>query len=294
MRRRTKVLTVIAVVFAAGGAFVVHQIATGGEVTEVGVDEAIDRYREQVGPATTVASLAVAPPTVPATAPVATATVPASTAAPTTTEPPVVVSLPAPGVYQYATTGFDRISALAGARHDYPEITTMTVVPLDTCVQLRWDVAVERWNTADWCLANDAIAQIRYLGFHEFFDVPAQNEYVCTGDPRPLDAEPGTTWTTTCTMSDDAGGTTTFTGTAIERTTRTVAGTDIPVLHLRYDVAVAGSSTGTQRIEGWYRTTDGLPVREEMSTTTTQTTVIGDTEFEEEYVIELLTPTPAS
>ena len=85
-----------------------------------------------------------------------------------------------------------------------------------------------------------------------------------------------------------------FAGTVIDRTTLTVAGTEIPVLHLRYDVDVVGESTGHQSVEGWYRTTDGLPVREHLTIATKQDTVIGTTNFDETYTIDLLTPTPAS
>jgi hypothetical protein len=130
------------------------------------------------------------------------------------------------------------------------------------------------------------------VGYHEFFGTPGENDYTCDGDPRPFDATAGTTWTMTCRMADRT--TTSFIGTVIERTTLTVAGTEIPVLHLTYDVDVAGESTGHQSVEGWYRTTDGLPVREHLTIATKQDTVIGTTNFDETYTIDLLTPTPAS
>jgi hypothetical protein len=88
--------------------------------------------------------------------------------------------------------------------------------------------------------------------------------------------------------------TSSFTGTVIERTTLMVAGTEIPVLHVRSDVDVVGESTGTQTVESWYRLTDGLPVREHLTISTQQNTVIGTTNFEETYTIDLITPEPAS
>ena len=80
----------------------------------------------------------------------------------------------------------------------------------------------------------------------------------------------------------------------IERTTLPVGGAEIAVLHLRYDVDVVGESTGHQSVEGWYRTIDGLAVREQLIIVTKQDTVIGTTNFDETYTIDLLTPTPAS
>ncbi len=299
MKRRTAVLLGVALgVVAASGAYAWHRLATGGEVTEVGVAEAIDRYREQAGVTATGPPRSSAPP-VTEIRPVTTTraqstTVPATTEVhvATTTTAPVAHSLVAPGVYQYATRGFDQVDALTGARHDYPEITTMTVVPYGCGVRLRWDVAVERWDSWDWCLGDGALRQTGWVGYHEFFGTPGRNDYTCDGDPRPLDAPAGTTWEMTCRMADRT--TTTFTGTVLERTTLTVAGTEIPVLHLRYEVDVAGESTGHQSVEGWYRTTDGLPVREHLTISTEQDTVIGTTRFDEDYTIDLLTATPAS
>ena len=210
----------------------------------------------------------------------------------TTTAAPVVHSLVAPGVYQYATSGFDRVDALTGARHDYPTITTITVVPYGCGVRLRWDVAVERWDSWDWCLDGDGLRQTGWVGYHEFFGTAGRNDYTCDGDPRPLDAPAGTTWAMTCRMADRT--TTSFAGTVIERTTLPVGGTEIAVLHLRYDVDVVGESTGHQSVEGWYRTIDGLAVREQLIIATKQDTVIGTTNFDETYTIDLLTPTPAS
>jgi hypothetical protein len=287
VRRRTITLVAVAVagVIVAVGAYVGHRLSTGGEVTVVGVDDALDRFREQVGASS--ASVPSPPTHTPDATPTTAVVEPRST----TTEP-TSVSLPAPGVYLYATTGFDQIDALNGARHEYPSITTITVIPYDCGVQLRWDVAIERWDTWDWCLDGDAIRQSGWVGYHEFFGVAGQNDNTCDGDARPLDAPAGTTWSMTCRMGDRT--TSSFTGTALGRTTLTVADTSIPVQHLRYDVDVVGESTGTQVVEGWYRTSDGLPVREQLTISTRQSTVIGMTNFEEIYTIELLTPTPAS
>jgi hypothetical protein len=290
MRRRTTALIVATVVIAGGGGYTVYRIETGGRVTEVGLADALERYREQSDATASVAAPEPAAPTSP------TSTTPTTTVMPTTatTSPPAPVraSLPAPGVYQYATNGFDQIDTLGGARHDYPAVTTMTVIPHGCGVQLRWDVAAERWNTWDWCIEGDAIRQTAWFAYHEFFGVGGENAYACDGDPRPLDAPAGTRWTMTCRMDDRT--TSTFRASVVDRTTLPVAGADVPVLHVRYDVDVAGESTGTQVLESWYRTGDGLVVREQLTTATVQSTVIGDAIFEEAYTIDLLTPTPAS
>ena len=75
--------------------------------------------------------------TVPTTAPPTTATpTTGTTAAPATTATPVdgtgfdVGTAPGdPGLYVYATLGFEEIDALGGARHDYPSETFITIQP---------------------------------------------------------------------------------------------------------------------------------------------------------------------
>jgi hypothetical protein len=302
VKRRTAVILgalAVLVVAAAGGAYAWHRLATGGKVTEVGVAEALDRYREQIDATTTGPSATTVPAPTLTAATTEVDSVTTLTTSPTTeivtastTNVPFVHSLVAPGVYQYATRGFDRVDALTGARHDYPEITTITVVPFGCGVRLRWDVAVERWDSWDWCLDGSGLRQTGWVGYHEFFGTPGQNDYACDGDPRPLDAPAGTMWAMTCRMADRTA--TAVTGTVIERTTLMVAGTEIPVLRLRYEVDVVGESTGHQSVEGWYRTTDGLPVREHLTITTKQDTAVGTTNFDETYTIDLLTATPAS
>ena len=117
MKRRTAVLVgaVVVLVVAAGGIYAWHRLATGGKVTEVGVAEAIDRYREQIDTTTTGPPATTAAPTTEVQA--ITATMPRPRPRSTPSRPPRsrrCISLAAPGVYQYATTGLDSVDALDG------------------------------------------------------------------------------------------------------------------------------------------------------------------------------------
>jgi hypothetical protein len=293
-RPRTLVVVAVVLILIGGGAYVLQRLASGGRVTELDIDAVVADFREDV--ATASAPPTSAPPT--STTPIAPAstapasTAPSSTAPPSTTStvPEAVPTLPAPGVYSYATTGYDQVDVLTGARHDYPELTTMTVIPHGCGVRLRWDVAVERWDSWDWCLEGRAIRLVAATTHHEFFGVAGVNEYHCAGAPRPLDAEPGTEWTTVCRVEDR--DTSTMRATVLGRVTVTVEGEAVPALHVRYDVELAGVSTGTQTIEGWYRTADGLPLREIFAVNTVQDSPIGAAAFEERSSITLLSLTP--
>ena len=280
MKKRTAIIIGVVVVIVGGaGVYVAKRLSAGGEVTEVGIERVLETFRATVSTTSTNPSTTV-PPTA--------STDPSRTT--TSTLPPP--ALPALGVYQYATTGFDAVDVLTGARHEYPAVTTITVTPEGCGVRLRWDVAVERWATWDWCLDGAAVRLDGWSGHHEFFDVAATNDYVCSGEPRPLDAEPGTTWQMVCRIEDR--DTSTYTGTVMARTSVTIGGVAVPALHVRYDVVVEGVSTGTQTIEGWYRLTDGLPLRETTTTNTSQDTPVGRSGFEERSTIELMSLTPMS
>jgi hypothetical protein len=295
----------LALVVAACGVYVANRLASGGRTTEVGVERAVEAFRSQaastvagstvagtaaVAGSTAVAGTTTVPPAVTAAAAGVTTVAPATPSA--AAAPLPGPALPAAGVYAYATTGHHAVDVLTGARRDYPAVTTITVTPSGCGVQLRWDVAAERWDTWDWCLDGAGIRLTGWTGYHEFFEVAGRSDYACTGDPRPLDAEPGTTWSMVCRVDDR--DTSTYTGTVIGQTSVVVGGTVVPALHVRYDIEVVGVSTGSQTVEGWYRTTDGLPLREVLATTTEQQTVIGTTSFEERSTIELVSVTPQS
>jgi hypothetical protein len=290
VKRRTIVIGVLAVMIIGAGAYVGKRLSEGGRVTEVGVERAVDRFREQV--ASTVApSTTIAPSGTGSSVP-ADARVSTSSTISTTTVAAPEHRLPAVGVYAYATIGFDAVDVLNGARHEYPETTTITVTAHGCGVRLRWDVAVQRWDSWDLCLDGTGIRVVAWSGYHEFFGVGGRNDYVCDGDPRPLDASTGTTWEMVCRVGDR--DTSTFRGTVLGRPAVVIEGTSVVALHVRYDVDVVGASTGTQTIDGWYRTTDGLPLREAVTVMTAQDTPIGTSNFEEQSTIELVSLTPAS
>lgn len=264
-------------------------------MTEIGVADALERFREDVATTTTSSLPVTSPPPVTTTTTTPRAGPAGSTphetrAEPATTTAPPAPELPQPGVYRYATTGYDEVDALTGARHDYPAETTLTISPHDCGVRLRWDVAEERWDTWDWCLDGAGIRLVAATSYHEFFGVAGVNEYECTGDPQPLDAEPGTRWTVVCRAGDR--DTSTKHGVVVDRGPFRVDGVDVPALHVRYDVDVVGNSNGVQTIEGWYRTTDGLPLQETVAIDTEQDSPLGQVTFQERATIELLSLTP--
>ncbi len=177
-------------------------------VTEITLDQVLDRYRDEVaerggtpppagaqvvvGVTTSVAppsTGAVRPGPPPATLTAVATSVP-TTQAPEPTAPEPQLVLPAPGVYQYATEGREHVTALGGTEHRYPATTTITVTPAGCGVHLRWDLLAERYEEWSLCLADGAIVlQPDGVQFHEFYGQQQTDAATCLG-AVPLNPPP--------------------------------------------------------------------------------------------------------
>lgn len=278
MRARYVAIAVSALLIVAGVAlWFLHPILFGrGKSTEVSIDEVLRRYEE-------------------ATTPVIVGT----TVAPTTSLGPpgslVTTTLaidPAPqlrpGVYVYQTTGRDEIDALNGDFHVYPDTTTVTVFELgDGCRRFRWDVLVERWQEWERCERGLAVATVRFVNFDTFFGQSQTDSYVCEGEARPLDADPGTTWTFTC--SD--GVVDTYTGEVVGRERLAVGGVEVDALHVRVSID-NGYPQDVQLTDSWYLLGTDLLLAQTASNDTTNPSPVGDVHYTERYEIRLTSLDP--
>lgn len=247
-------------------------VLRANRTTPVTVDDAVASFRSASttappAPARTVESTAPAPPTVAARA----------------------ARLPELGVYVYATTGWESVDALSGTRREYPAETAM-VVTADGCgVLSRWTVAAERWDGWRTCVVPEGITSTAYEAYHEFFGIGTNRSYLCDGDPRPVEAPAGATWTLVCSGDGDVS---TQVGTVVGSVDVTVGGEQVRTQHVRIDVTPTGGSVGTQAIERWVVPETGLVVREQSATDTRQGTQVGRVHFQEQYRIELRSLTP--
>ena len=254
-------------------------LVRGGQTTEVSVEEAVEQFRAAELGESGVGSVASTNAIV--------TTTPVASAAPVTTSP---LTVPEPGVYVYATTGFDSVDALTGARHEYPAHTTVTISSEGCGVRVRWNAVRERWEEWQWCPVDGGIETVAYGSFHEFFDTSATTAYQCDGDPLPMMAATGTTWQMACKQGET--DTSVFAGHVVGTERIDVGATAVMALHVRYAVTVSGGSTGTRVIDRWLRPGDGLVVREDSSTDTVQSTVLGEVHYEERYTMVLTSVIP--
>jgi hypothetical protein len=194
-----------------------------------------------------------------------------------------------PGVYVYATTGEESISALGGTTHRYPARSTITVTTAPCGMTLRWDVLKTRTTTWEICAEGEQQEVASWVERHVFFGQDDRTTWRCVGwtwlpgpgseERAPLECDGGDT-----TMSgavEDLG---------VE--TLTVAGDPVATVHLRVRAAERGVARGPVVEDRWVESETGLPVRVRYSVRTANVSPIGDVTFTERFTVRLLSLEP--
>lgn len=196
--------------------------------------------------------------------------------------------LPAPGVYVYTTTGHDSVDALNGDHHDYPASTTMTVTAAGCGIDIRWDVAVERWMQWRQCKDGMHISEPSLSNFDQFFGQPQLDAYDCSGESRPLDAAVGATWTFQCSEN---GALESYHGTVVGVEQRTVGSSSVGTLHVRVSID-DGDATDRQVTETWYLQGTDIVVAQTSASATSNSSPVGTVHYSEQYTIALTSLVP--
>ncbi|MBV8958920.1 MAG: hypothetical protein JO087_09135 [Actinobacteria bacterium] len=270
-------------------------------VTPVTVDTAVSRFRAaqyQAGsPAPGESASAAAGPVASVLAstqaPVPTGAAPASTvkatkaaATRTSTATPVATPTQAkPGVYVYATNGFETLAVLS-ARHDYPAQTTMTVTPNDCGRAIRWDGLDQRYDSWDTCAAGQGVRLRSFVSYHNFYGQAVRRDYTCTPSTyfRPDADQAGTKFLGECHSSD---GDAILDGRIVGIETLTVAGQAVPVVHVRVDETLTGGTKGTRAADSWYAVADNLLVKRTSATDADTQTPFGYSHYHEVLSVTL-------
>lgn len=197
------------------------------------------------------------------------------------------------GVYTYRTTGFERISALGGARHRYPEATTITVTAAPCGVDLRWDGLKTRTTTWRICTGGEGgvLAHLDdWEEIHTFYGQRDVSSWRC--NPSPWLTGDEAVGTTTSYLCD--GGNTTIDGSVVivGEGILAVGAAPVDVLHVRVRAEEAGASRGEIVEERWVERETGLPVRMTVTVTTRNDSPIGNVDFEEQFDLRLLSLEP--
>ncbi len=270
-------ITAVALVAAVGGTWWYLHARTDHTTTAISLDDLLREYRRTTQPS---------PPPPPPPEPTAVAPTTTTMTTGTTSSTATVTTQPVqppPGVYRYTTTGGDAVDALGGASHQYPATSTITVTVDGCATTQRWTAAAERWDELTTCTVDGALQLQRFVSLHHFFGTDDTETSTCDGQPRPLGAAVGTTWTARCVDGDDAA---TWTGTVVGAETAVVGGELVAVDHVVVTID-DGDARDSQRTETWYLAGTDLVVRQISDITTTEGSPVGDVHYTEHYEISL-------
>lgn len=153
-----------------------------------------------------------------------------------------VEGLAEPGVYEYTTSGSERIDVLTKPERTYPPASAVIVRPQGCGMRVEWRPVEERVEWWEMCVVDGGIALSRYGGVHEFFGTRDERTVECSGGTwllPPADAEPVTV--STCT-----GGAMVHerTVTVVGPATVDVGGERVRGIEVRIDIITSGNATG--------------------------------------------------
>jgi hypothetical protein len=195
-----------------------------------------------------------------------------------------------PGVYVYATTGFESVSALGGSRHRYPARSTITARPDPCGVSLRWEALTTRSSTFTLCAGDGELRLAAWTEEHEFFGQPDRTEWQCSETVwLPEGRAPGARSSWRC-RSDDTVQTGTLT--VVGEATVLVEGEPVRAVRVRATVRETGAARGRLEEERWLEPETGLPLRIVYGVRTENPSPIGDVTFDERFGLRLLSLEP--
>jgi hypothetical protein len=201
---------------------------------------------------------------------------------------------PNPGTYSYEGAGRESVTALGGSEHVFPERIAI-VVTLDAEDDCRWtsNIVYVRQHIEErrFCTSNGTMTDLGFRREIEFFNQLQRTEYECGEDAVRLrtDAEPGDSWTWTCTEGDAARSD--YAATFVGTETLIVGGQEVETWHTRIVSRQSGATVGRDTSELWV-TESGLPVRFSADLRVTTQSVLGETVYQEQldYTLTSLVP----
>lgn len=195
--------------------------------------------------------------------------------------------LPATGVYDYATQGYEQTS-IPGTRRTFPSTTHVTIRRVNCGFSSTWAPVSQHRETMTFCvhghklvLASDE-TQISYFGVSNDETIKCSSgAYVYSTRLRP-----GQTWSFTC---GSVNGHATQHLTAVGYDRIRVGGTRVRTLHIRVQSSVSGAETGSLQQDLWYSPKLGTIVRNTGSTNAKQ----GGVSYRANYSMTLQHTTPS-
>ena len=195
------------------------------------------------------------------------------------------------GVYEYATTGSERIGGPLPGSHRFRPTSTVAVDISGCDLTERWDALPERWAEWRYCLTGDTWRLDSVTDHHEFFGQIEEYSYRCSGRrvPRPARIRQGFTWTDRCRTS---GHSAVARGEVMSIGPLPAAGQSVEAVRLRVRTAFSGRVTGGYVMDSWLRRTDGLLLRRTFDSETRVRSTVGTVPARERYSLRIRSLSP--
>ncbi len=267
VRRRTLVITAgVAAVAVLATAVVVTLVVRGRAADRASVDEALERFRTGQ-----TAGVAEAP-----------------------------LGRPAEGVYLLTGSGREKLSFQTTSQSMGPSMPATVTWDDDDCWELRVEHNANHSQTWNYCQDGDRMVDVGGAVTQRFDFVVAQVDSRSTSvcdPPAPTTergAVPGTVRAQECTIDTEGQGRSTMTGpsTFLGDEEVDVGGTSVTASRYVAERRYEGDQRGEGRVETWYATENGFPVRSIWTLSITSASPIGDVTYTEsgEWTLTSLVP----
>lgn len=202
---------------------------------------------------------------------------------------------PEPGTYTYTGSGKESVTILGGSEHVFPKEISV-VVELDDDNEQQWTANAvfvkQHIEEREYRTTNAGLEDLGFTRKIEFFGQLQDNEYDCSdgAERYSADATEGATTTWTCTQ-EGGKAELAYTATFLGKETIEVGGEDVETWHMKVDSTQTGDTVGSDTSEFWYAET-GLAVRMKANLKTRTKSVLGETDFREQYDYTLTSMVP--
>lgn len=193
------------------------------------------------------------------------------------------------GVYLYDTEGSESINALGGAKHVYPDRTSITAIKVPCGIQLRWAALERRSTTWTFCSTAAGIDFRISDERHAFFGQGDHAVYKCSG--RLLIPKKSTSDAAEFSCRSDrnleVGESRVIGYGAIE-----VGGSSVRGIRVRNELTIQSRDSGTETIDWLLDPSTHLPLRVQLQSRTSRKMWVGEVRYHEDFNLRLLSMTP--
>lgn len=198
---------------------------------------------------------------------------------------------PTPGVYLYATTGNESISALGGQTNTYPATTTLTVIDTPCGVDTRWEILTNRSDLEHHCRdARGTWTKDSSETSDRFFNQTQVDVATCEHVVELVASpQPGTSKTGRCTSGSSFFD---VTYTVVGTESITIGGTKVAAVHLRITSTQGGERKGGGTKDQWVQAGTNLVLRSRVHDNVRSPSPVGEVTYKQDYEITMKSLTP--